>query len=440
MSLVTMKIDGHEVKAEDREPILKPIRDLDIDVPTLCHMDGLEPYGVCRLCIVEVRRGKRTRLVTSCNFPAGEGLEIRTDTEEVLQHRRLMVELLLARCPEIKKVQEIAASLGVEKSRFKTVGQPSDCVLCGLCVRVCDEIVGASALGFIGRGNQRVVGTPWYVDPDSCIACGACTYVCPTGAMQMEAVTRKRWRKELGEGQRLCRYARMGLISHKVCPNNFDCATCEVDQRLFDELGTHPILALAPGLRRQPKHVGSFILVEDRTYFQGHTWAKLSKEYARVGLDDFAQRLIGGISKAVFRAGPGDVVRRGDPALNVSSNGHSATMLFPIPGRITHINSALEDNPSLINEDCYDRGWLYTMKPVNPYEDKSSLIGPDEASQWIQDESDSLFRVLTESRSAALSDGGELLPNFSRNLEKENWDRLANMFFSGVERDRQLRR
>ena len=433
MSLVTMKINGHEVKAEDREPILKPIRDLGINVPTLCHMDGLEPYGVCRMCVVEVKRGKRTKLVTSCNFPASQGLDIRTDTENVLQHRRLMAELLLARCPEVKKVQEIASSLGVEKSRFETVGEPSSCVLCGLCVRTCDEIVGASALGFIGRGNQRVVGTPWYVDPDSCIACGACTYVCPTGAMQMETVTKERWRKELSGDERVCRYARMGLISHKVCPNNFDCATCEVDQRLFDEFGTHPILALAPGLHHQPKHVGHFILIEDRNYFQGHTWAKLLKEHARVGLDDFAQKLMGGISKAVFRVGPGDVVHRGDPAVNVSSNGHRATMLFPIPGRIIHINPALEDNPSLINEDCYNRGWLYTMKPMDPYKDRNSLIGSDEASQWIQDESDSLFRVLTESRSAALSDGGELLPNFSRNLEKKDWERITKKFFSESE-------
>lgn len=432
MSPVTMRIDGHEVKAEDREPILKPIRNLGIDVPTLCHMDELEPYGVCRMCIVEVKRGRRTKLVTSCNFPTSEGLEIRTDTEEVLQHRRLMAELLLTRCPEVKKIQDIAASLGVTKSRFKTT-ETSNCILCGLCVRVCDEIVGASAIGFEGRGNTRVVGTPFYIQPDACIGCGACTYVCPTGAMQMEAITRERWRKELGEGQRLCRYARMGLVSYKVCPNNFDCATCEVDQRLFDEFGTHPILALAPGLHRRLKQVGYFTLIEDRIYFQGHTWAKLSKERARVGLDDFAQKVIGGISKAALRAGPGDDVHRGEPALNVSNNGHRATMLFPISGRITHINPTLEDNPSLINEDCYDRGWLYIMKPANPYEDTSSLISPDEADQWTQDESDRLFSVLTESGSPALSDGGELLHNFSRNLKKEDWNRLASMFFSGAE-------
>ena len=431
MSLVTMNIDGHEVKAESREPILKSIKALGIDVPTLCHMDGLEPYGVCRMCVVQIKHGKRTKLVTSCNFPAAEGLDIRTDTEEVLQHRRLMAEFLLARAPEVEKVQEIAASLGVETSRFMTVGQPSNCLLCGLCVRVCDEIVGASALGFIGRGNERVVGTPWYVNPDSCIACGACTYVCPTGAMQMETLTKERWRKELSGDQRVCRYARMGLISNKVCPNNFDCATCEVDQRLFDEFETHPILALAPGMHQQPKQVGHFSLIEDRNYFEGHTWAKLSKEHTRVGLDDFAQKVIGGISRATFRAEPGDVVHRGDPALNVSNNGHLAIMLFPVSGKIIHINPILNDNPSLINEDCYDRGWLYTMKPINRYEDKNCLIGPDEAGRWTQDESDRLFGILSESRSVALSDGGELLHNFSRNLEKKDWEQITNSFFSG---------
>ncbi len=432
MSLVTMKIDGREVKAEAREPILKTIKAQGIDVPTLCHMDGLEPYGACRLCMVEVRQGKRTRLVTSCNFPAGEGLEIRTNTDAVHKNRALMAELLLARCPEVKKAQEIAASLGVTKSRFKTT-EPSNCVLCGLCIRVCDEIVGASAIGFEGRGTDRVVGTPFYIHPDACIGCGACTYVCPTGAIQMETVTKDRWKKELGEGQRLCRYARMGLISHKVCPNNFDCATCEVDQRLTDEFGTHPILALAPGKRRQPKQVGHFTLVENRLYSHGHTWVRPMKKNARVGLDDFAQRVTGDISEAVLGAEPGDVVRPGDPALKLAGNGHRATMIFPISGRVIQINPALEDDPSLINEDCYDRGWLYTMEPLNFKEDAQKLVDSDEAGQWIQAESDRLFSALTESGRAALSDGGELLHNFSKNIEEQDWNRLAKMFFSGTE-------
>jgi bidirectional [NiFe] hydrogenase diaphorase subunit len=430
MPLMKMKIDGREVEAVSREPILKSIRALGIKVPTLCHMDGLEPYGVCRMCVVEVKRGKRTRLVTSCNYPAQEGLEVFTNTERVRQHRRVMAELLLARCPDVPRVQKLAASVGVKETRFKSA-EKSDCVLCGLCVRVCDEIVDASALSFIDRGNQRTVGTPWYVDPDACIACGACTYVCPTGAMQMEAQTKKRWQKELGEGERLCRYARMGLISHKVCPKDFDCARCEVDQRLFDEFGTHPMLVLAPGLRRRPRQVGHFAVVEDRSYFQGHTWVKLLRERARVGLDDFAQRVIGDITAMEFRSRPGDVVRRGDPALNVASNGHRATLLFPVSGRILQTNPVLDGDPSLLNEDCYQRGWLYVMKPGNQYEEARKLVRPEEASQWLQADSDRLLGLLTRSQGAALSDGGELLRNFSRNLREDSWNRLAQTFFSG---------
>jgi predicted molibdopterin-dependent oxidoreductase YjgC len=85
--------------------------------PTLCHLDGLEPYGVCRMCMVEVKRSKRTRLVTSCNFPCEEGLEVSTDTDLVRQHRRVMAELLLARCPDVSRAKELAASVGVDKTR-----------------------------------------------------------------------------------------------------------------------------------------------------------------------------------------------------------------------------------------------------------------------------------------------------------------------------------
>lgn len=431
MPLVSLKINGREVEAEKGEPILGAIRAQGIKVPTLCNMDGLEPYGVCRLCMVEVGSGKRAKLVTACNFPAAEGLEIKTDTDRVHKNRAMLAELLLARSPGVKRVQEIAASLGVTRSRLKTF-DPSDCLLCGLCVRVCDEIVGASALGFEGRGVDRVVGTPFYIDSDACIACGACTEVCPTGAMQMEVKTKARWQKELSGSQRLCRYARMGLVSNKICPNNFDCATCEVDQRLFDEYGTNPILALAPGRSRQPRQVAHFFLVEDRFYSRGHAWAKLSDEHARVGLDDFAQRVVGELSSAALTAGPGDVVHRGEPALSVAGNGHRATMLFPVSGTITRVNPLLEDEPSLINEDCYQRGWLYTLEPNDHYRESRKLVGPHQADHWLQEESDMLFSFLTESGGAALSDGGELLPNFARNLDEHSWKRLANRFFSKV--------
>ncbi len=431
MASVTMKINGREVKAEKGEPILSAIRAQGIKVPTLCHMDGLEPYGACRMCMVEVGSGERTKLVTSCNFPAEEGLEIKTDTKRVHRNRAMLAEILLARSPGAKKVQQLAASLGVTKSRFKTE-EPTDCILCGLCVRVCDEIVGASAIGFEGRGTQRMVGTPFYVDPDTCIACGACSELCPTGAIHMEQLTKQRWKKEVGGTQRLCRYARMGLVSYKVCPNNLDCATCEVDQNLIDEYGTNPIFALAPGKKKRAKKLAQFMLKEDRYYSKGHTWVKVLGEHARIGMDDFAQRVVGEIASASLTVAPGDIVQKGQAAIEVSNNGHKATLLFPMSGKVTRVNQLLEDDPSVINEDCYQRGWLYMLEPEDQYRQSHELVSPSQSAHWLLAESDSLFGTITQSGGAALSDGGELLPNFSRNLSDKEWQKITERFFSKI--------
>lgn len=421
MKEVNMKIDGREVKAEQRSPLLGAIRSLGIHVPTLCHLDGLEPYGVCRMCIVEVKRGKRTRLVTSCNFPCEEGLEVSTDTERVRQHRRVMAELLLARCPDVSRVKELAASVGVDKTRFK-ITEPSNCVMCGLCVRVCDQIVGASALGFIDRGNKRAVGTPWFVDPDSCIACGACSYVCPTGAMHMEEQTTERWRRELASDQRVCRYARMELIPYKICPNDFRCSECEVDQRFFEEFGTHPLLALAPGLRRMPKKVGFFDVVEDRFYSGGHAWVKLSKGGARVGMDDFALKLIGSIGQVIPHVKSGDAIKSGDPVVTVASNGRKATLRFPISGKVTKVNRGVLEEPSLIDDDCYGRGWLVLVRPDDFYGQSRLLVDRDDVESWFKEQSEKMAQSL---KAKGID---EFSPGFAEKIGKEDFAGLCGAF------------
>ena len=155
---------------------------MGIDIPALCYHDAVSPYGACRLCLVEVTLRGRTRIVTSCTYPAEEGLEVRTDTERVLRLRRGVAELLLARCPEVEAVRRIARQLGVEKPRF-TVEETDDCILCGLCTRVCAEVIGAAGIGFARRGIEREVTTPWSDRSEACIGCGACVAVCPTGAV-----------------------------------------------------------------------------------------------------------------------------------------------------------------------------------------------------------------------------------------------------------------
>ena len=434
MPLVNIKIDNKEVKAEQGEPILNPIQDLGINIPTLCHLDELEPYGACRLCIVEVKSGERTRLVTSCNYPVEEGLDIYTNTDRVLKNRKMLVELLLARCPNVKEVKELAASIGIARSRFKTIGNITDCVLCGRCVRVCNEIVGAKALGFIGRGNQRIVGTPWHLDTNACIACGVCTYVCPTGAMQMEAKTTEYWRKQMPGNERICRYACMGIISYKACPNNFECSQCEVNQLFFEQFSTHPMLIEAPGLRGQPEQVGCFSMVRNRVYTHGHIWMKLVRDRVYLGVDDFAQKLIGRITSINLKVQSESRVERGDPAVDIISGGRRVMILFPFGGEVLHKNPAVENEPSLINDDCYERGWLYVMDTRDYYHCLHEFIGSNRVKKWYKDQQKRLLELIgssDESAGKTLTEEGGLIDGFAGKVKQSDWEQLSKELLNG---------
>jgi len=243
--MVPVTIDGQSIEVEEGTTILEAARRLGIYIPALCHHPALEPYGACRLCTVEITpKGRpersRSQLVTSCNYPIRREIDVQTASEKVLKGRKLLAELLLARCPNVPQVREIAASLGVTDVRFKVEGghglqdkadgdglqdrgdediprdggslgsaadrvrsaadrRRSACHLCGLCVRVCEELIGQSAISFIGRGVDRRVGTPFLRFSDSCIACGACAFVCPTGAIRLEDITDKEPRPLLSE-------------------------------------------------------------------------------------------------------------------------------------------------------------------------------------------------------------------------------------------------
>ncbi len=188
--LVRLVIDGREALVERDTTILQAATDLGLEIPTLCHHPALEPYGACRLCTVEVIDRGRSRLVTSCNYPIRSEIEVLTSSESVVRGRRMIVELLWARCPEAEVFKALGARYGIAKPRFE-LREGELCYLCGLCVRVCDEVVGAKAISFVGRGVEREVGTPFYKVSEACIACGACEFVCPTGAIKVTDVTDK---------------------------------------------------------------------------------------------------------------------------------------------------------------------------------------------------------------------------------------------------------
>jgi len=189
---VKITIDGKEIQAEEGATILEVAKGLGIDIPTLCYHEAIEPYGACRVCQVEIVTPKRSSLMTACTYPVWDGLIIKTGSEKVKLARKFIVELLLARCPGSEKIQKLAKDLGVKTRRLKTEDQEEKCILCGLCVRVCKDIIGKSAISFVSRGAERKIDTPFAGHSEDCIGCGACVFVCPTGAIKMQDVEKIR--------------------------------------------------------------------------------------------------------------------------------------------------------------------------------------------------------------------------------------------------------
>lgn len=185
--MVTFNIDSRELKAEEGQTILQVARENRIDIPTLCHNEAIEPYGACRLCIVEISKGNRSRIVTSCLYPVEEGLEVKTNSPRVISNRKMILELLLARCSKNDVIKELASQMGVEQSSFKPQYlEDNDCIVCGLCVRACEQVVGVSAISLVNRGITKEPASPFLEPAIACIGCGSCCYVCPTGAIKME--------------------------------------------------------------------------------------------------------------------------------------------------------------------------------------------------------------------------------------------------------------
>ncbi|MGD9281232.1 MAG: FAD-dependent oxidoreductase, partial [Desulfobacterales bacterium] len=186
--MISFKLNGKTVQGEEGEYILQVAEKYGIEIPTLCHHKALEPAGMCRLCTVELFDGRRTRFVTACNYPIWEGMEVKTDSEAVHQGRKLIVELLLSRCPEVPILKDLAKQYEIEEPRFKK--ETDTCILCGLCTRTCERI-GTSAISLTGRGVDMEVDTPFGLNTDACIACGACAFVCPTGHITLDKIREK---------------------------------------------------------------------------------------------------------------------------------------------------------------------------------------------------------------------------------------------------------
>lgn len=175
--MISLKINGLPVSVEPGSTVLEAAQFLGFPIPTLCHMEGLTPYGACRLCVVEIGEGPRAKLVSSCTYPAQEGLAVRTASRRVVRARKMVLELLLASCPQSKVIQDLASAHEVRQQRFRQ--EHEECILCGRCVRMCKEQMAAGAIGFEGRGEHRRITTPFNMRSETCRQCGGCIYVCP---------------------------------------------------------------------------------------------------------------------------------------------------------------------------------------------------------------------------------------------------------------------
>jgi len=194
MGEVALIINDKEVKAEEGTTILEAAQSVGVDIPTLCHHEKLAPYGACRLCTVEIVKGQRSRLVTSCVYTVEDGLIVKTESEPVIKIRKMLLELMWARAPGVQPLRdygmrygisgvEAIRDYGVTTTKTKFEIEPTFCILCGLCVRYCAEVKKKHAIGFIGRGTEREVVFFPEIAHEECPNCKECFTICPTGAL-----------------------------------------------------------------------------------------------------------------------------------------------------------------------------------------------------------------------------------------------------------------
>jgi bidirectional [NiFe] hydrogenase diaphorase subunit len=180
--MVTIYINGKAVQAGEDEVLLPVIRRQGIEIPALCHHDAVEPCGSCRLCMVEITRKEWegwSKCVTSCLYPVEPGLIVSTHTPQLLELRKTILDLYLARNPHSEVVRQLAAEYGLTETNYEVIPDGDDCIMCYACTRACAEL-GRHAISAIERGHKKAISGPLREAPVDCIGCLSCAYICPT--------------------------------------------------------------------------------------------------------------------------------------------------------------------------------------------------------------------------------------------------------------------
>ncbi len=232
--------------------------------------------------------------------------------------------------------------------------------------------------------------------------------------------------RRLPASERKCRYTLMGEVSYKLCPNNYQCGTCEYDQAMQDALYGHPKVV---GRMAQVKRikVRDFLILSHLYFHKKHTWVRImSDDTVRVGLDDFAQRLLGQIEGVEFL--PGRELRKGEFAWGVRCKMGDAQLLSPIDGTVKAINEELSKDGSSLNTDPYGEGWVLELQPFDLRESLEELVKGDSAKDWLEAEIDRLSQRIASDIGVTVADGGQLIHAIDEKIDGRQWRNLIKDF------------
>ncbi len=216
---VKINIDGATFRVAKGTSVLDVAIEYGICIPHLCHIPTISDIGACRLCIVENVVNGRSKVTTSCTLRVREGMVIRSNSDKIKKLRRNIAELLVAQAPNSRAVQDIAVRCGVKNVRYPF--RDGNCVLCGRCVRICSELFGPKALGFVGRGKDRRVEAPFNAHSEFCIRCGKCVDLCPMAVIPCNGYMKP------GE-ERLCGECESQMLLANEYPDH--CVWCELGE------------------------------------------------------------------------------------------------------------------------------------------------------------------------------------------------------------------